>query len=197
MKKKMTVRRPRRRIRFTSLDFDSLASYLLARIRDLLPRWLPGGRMQGQEFVCASLQGGAGGDSCKVNTATGLWADFATGEKGGDMISLYAAINRLKQGEAAKALATDVNFNLKMFEIIGPVPVYHYVTQQLIDSKATRKRMRIKRQALGLSLRAAAAAAGFSHGYLCDLENGKRPWTAKNAQKVVHGFYKIGKVVKP
>jgi len=96
----------------TELDFDGLASYLLARIRDLLPRWLPGGRMQGQEFVCASLQGGAGGDSCKVNTATGLWADFATWEKGGDMISLYAAINRLKQGEAAKALATDVNFNL-------------------------------------------------------------------------------------
>ena len=32
-------------------------------------------------------------------------ADFATGDEGGDAISLYAYLNGLKQGEAAQQLA--------------------------------------------------------------------------------------------
>lgn len=40
----------------------------------------------------------------KVNVETGKWADFASNEKGGDLLSLYAAIHSLKQGEAAERL---------------------------------------------------------------------------------------------
>jgi hypothetical protein len=39
-----------------------------------------------------------------VNLATGRWADFATGERGGDPISLVAAILRISQIEAARRL---------------------------------------------------------------------------------------------
>jgi hypothetical protein len=35
----------------------------------------------------------------------GAWIDFATGEKGGDVIALAAAVWRVPQGEAARRLA--------------------------------------------------------------------------------------------
>lgn len=41
----------------------------------------------------------------KVNVNTGKWSDFATGDKGGDLTSLYAKINGVGQGEASKQLA--------------------------------------------------------------------------------------------
>jgi predicted P-loop ATPase len=64
----------------------------------MLLSWLPGGKMvSAQEFACADLEGGpsrksGGGGSLSVNITTGKWSDFATGEKGTDLISLYAAI---------------------------------------------------------------------------------------------------------
>lgn len=84
-------------------DFRRLAADLLARADSLLPDWFPQGRRQGREFVCGNLAGEAG-DSLKVNTDTGRWSDFATGESGGDMVSLYAAKERVSQAEAFRAL---------------------------------------------------------------------------------------------
>ena len=87
------------------MDFDSLSTALLSQIRMLLPGWLPGGKLKGNEYVCSSLNGGKG-DSFSVNVTSGVWADFATPHiRGGDLISLYAAINNLKQGEAFKRLS--------------------------------------------------------------------------------------------
>jgi len=93
------------------LDFDGLAQALLLRVGDLLPSWLPGGRLRGHEYVCGNLQGGPG-DSLSINTRTGRWADFASNEKGGDLVSLFAAIRGIGQGEAAKELSREVNFSL-------------------------------------------------------------------------------------
>ncbi len=90
------------------IDFDGLALRLLDRARELLPVWLPGGKFRGHEFVCGDLAGEPG-ESLSVNVQSGKWADFATGEKGGDLISLYAAIHRLSQGDAAKALGADAS----------------------------------------------------------------------------------------
>lgn len=85
------------------IDFASLAGALLDRAYTLVPQWLPGGVQRGHEYVCADLSGGAGG-SFSVNLTTGAWADFATGDKGGDLISLYAAIHGLNNGQAAREL---------------------------------------------------------------------------------------------
>lgn len=88
------------------INFQALAEDLLARARSLLPQWLPGGKFRGHEFQCGDLSGNAG-TSLSINVNTGKWADFATGDKGGDLISLYAAIHRMGQGEAAKELGAD------------------------------------------------------------------------------------------
>ena len=43
--------------------------------------------------------------SFSINLQTGRWADFATGDKGGDPISLAAYLYDLSQLDAAKNLA--------------------------------------------------------------------------------------------
>jgi putative DNA primase/helicase len=85
-------------------DFEAINAAALARLPDVLARLLPGGRLIGREWTCGSLAGEPGA-SCKVNIATGRWADFATAERGGDPISLAAAVWKTSQGEAARRLA--------------------------------------------------------------------------------------------
>ena len=81
------------------LDFSALAQRLLISSETLVPQWLPGGRRRGHEWVCGDLAGGEG-TSLSVNLLSGRWADFATSDRGGDLISLYAAIHELPMAEA-------------------------------------------------------------------------------------------------
>jgi putative DNA primase/helicase len=92
------------RRRHRRLDFAGVNNAALARLPELLTQLLPGGRRIGREWVCGNLRGEPGA-SCKVNIFTGRWADFATGERGGDIISLAAAVWRVQQSEAALRLA--------------------------------------------------------------------------------------------
>ena len=87
-----------------SVDFRIVNAAALNVLPALVARWLPGGRQVGREWVCGNLHGDAG-ESCRVNTMTGRWSDFGTGEKGGDPVSLAAAIHRIGQVEAARRLA--------------------------------------------------------------------------------------------
>jgi putative DNA primase/helicase len=89
------------------IDFKSINAAAMPRLGSLLPGWLPGGRIEAGEYVCASLEGGQG-RSCSVNLTSCLWGDFATGAKGGDPVSLLAAVRGVKQSEAARELAQDL-----------------------------------------------------------------------------------------
>ena len=88
------------------IKFSELADALLSRADTLVQAWLPGGVQRGNEYVCGSLSGGSG-SSCAVNLVNGKWGDFATDEKGNDLISLYAAIHGLTMGKAAVQIARD------------------------------------------------------------------------------------------
>jgi hypothetical protein len=85
------------------LDFDGLARQLLASAETHLASWLPAGRKRGNSWVAGDLSGAAG-QSLKVNLATGAWSDFATGDHGSDLVSLYAAIYELPMGDAYRQL---------------------------------------------------------------------------------------------
>lgn len=100
-------------------DFEGLARELLSDCRNILPRWLPGGRLVGREYTCGNLRGEPG-ESFKVNVNTGRWADFAGIDKGGDLISLYAAIEGISQGDAFKQLSEDTGFNLRVSSPYNP-----------------------------------------------------------------------------
>ena len=86
-----------------TMDFRGLADRLLADADRLLAQWLPAGKRIGAEYRVGSLAGEAG-QSLSINVRTGRWADFHTGERGGDLIDLYAAIHSLELGEAYREL---------------------------------------------------------------------------------------------
>ena len=87
------------------ISFEVLASASLAQAERLVAQWLPEGRREGQEWVALNpTRTDSHLGSFKVNLVTGQWADFATGDKGGDLISLYGYLYGLKNGQAATRL---------------------------------------------------------------------------------------------
>ena len=85
--------------------FEVIADACLARAEHLVVEWLPEGRREGQEWIALNpTRADSHLGSFKVNLVTGQWADFATGDKGGDLISLYGYLHGLKNGQAATRL---------------------------------------------------------------------------------------------
>jgi putative DNA primase/helicase len=85
-------------------DFKTVGEAALAMAHILLPQWLGGGP-KGHEWLGARKSNGGLGDSWSVNLTTGAFAHFGGDEKGGDLISLYAALNHLDQGTALRDVA--------------------------------------------------------------------------------------------
>ncbi|KRQ14250.1 hypothetical protein [Bradyrhizobium manausense] len=88
------------------IAFQRIAEAAIQHADAIVTRWLPGGKREGSEW-CALNPMRADGrkGSFKVNLKSGKWGDFATGDRGGDLIALAAYLHRLDQGEAAKKLA--------------------------------------------------------------------------------------------
>ena len=87
------------------LDFAAINSAALARLPEILAQWLPDGHIEGREFVARNpTRSDQHPGSFKINLGNGLWSDFATGDSGGDPISLAAYLADTGQLEAAKQL---------------------------------------------------------------------------------------------
>ena len=84
------------------LNYDLVGSAALRSLPLIVLRWLPDGRREGQEWVARNpKRSDRHLGSFKINLKTGQWADFATGDKGGDVISLAAYLHGLTQSAAA------------------------------------------------------------------------------------------------
>ena len=91
----------------------AIATAALARF-DSVVDWLGigGGKVQGPEYLALNpLRSDAKPGSFTINRTTGHWGDFATGDKGGDLVSLAAYLRCEKQGAAALALAGFLGIN--------------------------------------------------------------------------------------
>jgi len=88
------------------IGFARVAGAALAYGDVLVLRWLPNGRRDGAEWLALNpTRPDNTAGSFKVNIATGRWSDFATGDAGGDLVSLAAYLFRLRQSEAAVSVA--------------------------------------------------------------------------------------------
>lgn len=90
------------------INFAALAEALLARAEQLVPAWLPGGKTSNGEYLVSSWWRSEKSPSLSIRLTgqnAGRWADFGGDHKGGDLISLYAAIHGLDMGHAAVELA--------------------------------------------------------------------------------------------
>jgi len=71
-----------------SADFPAIARAALQACPGLLLAWLPGGRLHGAEYdVLNPTRADRTPGNFRINILTGKWADFATGDAGGDLIS--------------------------------------------------------------------------------------------------------------
>lgn len=88
-----------------AVNFQEVNQAVLQSLETTLRQWLPSGKKEGSEWVALNpTRGDKKPGSFRINTRTGQWADFATNDKGGDPVSLYAYINGLSQIDAAKQL---------------------------------------------------------------------------------------------
>jgi hypothetical protein len=86
--------------------YDVIGTAALRSLPLIVLRWLPDGRREGQEWVARNpKRSDRHLGSFKINLKTGQWADFATGDKGGDVISLAAYLHGLTQSAAASRIS--------------------------------------------------------------------------------------------
>jgi hypothetical protein len=92
------------------IDFKGVNHAARTILPILLARWLPQGRRVGREYVAINpIRPDRHLGSFKIvisGPRAGIWADFATGDKGSDVISLAAYLFGLSQADAARRIAS-------------------------------------------------------------------------------------------
>lgn len=99
-----------------TIDIAGIARSALGQAERLVPMWLPHGQARGNEWVAANPKRPTsdGGGAFSINLHTGRWSDFAGGptDRGGDLVALYAYLNGVNQGQAARAVAGEIGYQL-------------------------------------------------------------------------------------
>jgi hypothetical protein len=105
-------KRRRATIAMKRIDFAKVNATASGALPGLLARWLPGGAQRGEEYVVRNpRRDDRRAGSFRINVRTGKWADFATGDRGGDPVSLFAFLKGLNQAHAAVAVAQIVGID--------------------------------------------------------------------------------------
>ena len=88
-------------------DFKNIADLAKSSPLTIVSYLCPYGKREGHEWVALNpTRSDTKPGSFKINLRTGKWADFSTGDRGGDLISLWAYIKGIGQYEAMKELKT-------------------------------------------------------------------------------------------
>ena len=94
------------------IDFERVKAAALANAERIIRGLLPDGRCEGAEWVARNpLRKDRRPGSFKVNLLTGKWGDFATGDRGGDLVSLTAFVAGVDQRTAAIELAAALSID--------------------------------------------------------------------------------------
>ena len=89
-----------------AIDFDGINAAALRSARSFLSGLIPGGKFRSLEYLVRNpRRDDREPGSFSINYKTGKWGDFATKDRGGDLISLVAHLRNCSQGEAARWLA--------------------------------------------------------------------------------------------
>jgi hypothetical protein len=94
------------------IDFRRIGDAALSRADLVIPRWLPRGRRDGAEWIARNpTRDDRKPGSFKVNLSTGKWADFATGDCGGNLVALASYLFELPYWQAALKVAEMLGVN--------------------------------------------------------------------------------------
>ena len=103
-------------------EMARLRAIFAAHAPSLVSEWLPNGKKEGNEWSALNpTRGDSSPGSFKINLRTAEWSDFATGDKGGDLISLRAYLNgnlgqKGAQISAAKEIAAKLGIDTRFDE---------------------------------------------------------------------------------
>lgn len=88
------------------IDFDRVGGAARRNAEAVVRAFAPEGRREGNEWIFRNpKREDRTLGSAKCNLVTGKWADFATGDKGGDLVGLVAWLQNVSQRSAAIQLA--------------------------------------------------------------------------------------------
>ena len=86
-------------------DFKTIADLAKSSSLTVVSYLCPHGKREGHEWVALNpTRSDTKPGSFKINLKTGKWADFSTGDRGGDLIALWAYIKGTTQYEALREL---------------------------------------------------------------------------------------------
>jgi hypothetical protein len=94
------------------IAFQRIADAARANCAAIVRQWLPGGKRYGAEWCALNpRRNDRRIGSFRINLRTGAWGDFATDDRGGDLVSLAAYLYGLNQAEAALRVAQMLGVN--------------------------------------------------------------------------------------
>ncbi|MDR3411597.1 MAG: VapE family protein [Formivibrio sp.] len=93
-----------------SIDFKAVATAALTQVERFVEEWAPGGMKQGSNWVTKNPVRNENNPSFSISLESGAWIDFASGDAGGDLVSLYSYIFGCNNGEAAHKLAALIGY---------------------------------------------------------------------------------------
>ena len=86
-------------------DFKTIAVLAKSSSQTVVSYLCPHGKREGHEWVALNpTRSDTKPGSFKINLKTGKWADFSTGDRGGDLIALWAYIKDIGQYEAMQQI---------------------------------------------------------------------------------------------
>lgn len=105
------------------INFSDINQAALSNLESFVRSWFPDGRMRGVEWVCRNPHRNDNRiGSFSINTRTGVWKDFASGDGGSVPVSLLAFTRQIGQGEAARELASMFGIDAGSDWVPGPRP---------------------------------------------------------------------------
>lgn len=94
-------------------NFEYVSTVARVNAISILQILLPDGKRINNEWVARNpTRDDHKAGSFKVNMRSGQWADFATSDRGGDLIALYAYLTGVNQYQAMKDIAEMLNISI-------------------------------------------------------------------------------------
>jgi hypothetical protein len=119
-----------------SVNFPAVKTASIPAIPMLVSQWLPHGKLVGNEWTATNpTRSDSKPGSFKINTGTGVWADFATGDRGGDIIDLHQYLF----GGDALSSAREIG-ELLGVPLLSNVAQIHTVARGVVDYSTPRVR---------------------------------------------------------
>lgn len=104
-----------------TFNFNDINLLAQNNIQGFLQEWLPGGIINGHDYCPLNpTRADKHIGSFRININTAQWHDFATGDSGCGLISLYAYLNNISHRESAEYLANKINYqrNTNMIDFL-------------------------------------------------------------------------------